>query len=404
MKMYNKEELQELMKLKPQTANNWINKIGNGVVISEKEIIDYIVNMSERRIDVKINHIETLIERGLVKKISDNPKTLYTDYHSVPIIPLKKYGILSLIYAIDKVSESEEGKAKRIIDNVIFSNDVDVKNYIISTIKGVDEDIRYPYYFITNMFLNNCTSGAIPLLRKEEIDIIGEEKAIEIYIKSEIEKEKRREEQRKIFEDMEFYNKMRFDKEIEYNQEEIKLNTNNEKGESKMEYKKYMTGKEIVEFLKQELLPNECYNAEFLMYNIDKFYTKVKSMRRKDIFPYLYTPTGNGDYGEIYKFSLKDKENIFEDFYDHLKSTNIDKMLNKEFKSDKYVREKIFMPLLFLTGIYERYVYFVKVGDSDDIIERHIVDIVPNNNIRYSPNKNLFIVSNHIIDLIKVVE
>ena len=403
MKMYNKEELQELMKLKPQTANNWINKIGNGVVISEKEIIDYIVNMSERRIDVKINHIETLIERGLVKKISDNPKTLYTDYHSVPIIPLKKYGILSLIYAIDKVSESEEGKAKRIIDNVIFSNDVDVKNYIISTIKGVDEDIRYPYYFITNMFLNNCTSGAIPLLRKEEIDIIGEEKAIEIYIKSEIEKEKKREKQRKIFEDM-FYNKMRFDKEIEYNQEEIELNTNNKKGESKMEYKKYMTGKEIVEFLKQELLPNECYNAEFLMYNIDKFYTKVKSMRRKDIFPYLYTPTGNGDYGEIYKFSLKDKENIFEDFYDHLKSTNIDKMLNKEFKSDKYVREKIFMPLLFLTGIYERYVYFVKVEDSDDIIERHIVDIVPNNNIRYSSNKNLFIVSNHIIDLIKVVE
>ena len=165
-----------------------------------------------------------------------------------------------------------------------------------------------------------------------------------------------------------------------------------------------MTGKEIVEFLKQELLPNECYNAEFIMYNIDKFYTKVKSMRRKDIFPYLYAPTGNGDYGEIYRFSLKDKENIFEDFYDHLKSTNIDKMLNKEFKSDKYVREKIFMPLLFLTGIYERYVYFVKVGDSDDIIERHIVDIVPNNNIRYSPNKNLFIVSNHIIDLIKVVE
>ena len=404
MKMYNKEELQELMKLKPQTANNWINKIGNGVVISEKEIIDYIVNMSERRIDVKINHIETLIERGLVKKISDNPKTLYTDYHSVPIIPLKKYGILSLIYAIDKVSESEEGKAKRIIDNVIFSNDEDVKSYIISTIKGVDENIRYPYYFITNMFLNNCTNDAIPLLRKEEIDIIGEEKAIEIYIKSEIEKEKRREEQRKIFEDMEFYNKMRFDKEIEYNQEEIKLNTNNEKGESKMEYKKYMTGKEMVEFLNQELLPNEYYNAEFIMYNTDKFYTKVKSMRRKDIFPYLYTPTGNGDYGEIYRFSLKDKENIFEDFYDHLKSTNINNMLNKEFKSDKYIREKIFMPLLFLTGVYERYVYFVKVGDSDDIIERHIVDIVPNNNIRYSPNKNLFIVSNHSIDLIKVVE
>ena len=365
MKEYNKKELAEVVGITQQTANNWIRNLGNGTTLAEKDLIEYVVNMPENRLDYKLKYLEELIRHGVVTKIKDNPKTITTDYHPMPIIPLKKYAVLSLIYGIDRMVGEESAAVKingilkdKAIEDYIYFND--------HKLKEVVKEYNCSRYFnraLLDILLKKC--------EKEGISI----NEVNTYLKVKMKMEKEKDE------------------------------TCEKEGECKVEYKRYMTGKELIEFFNQELLPNEFYNAEYIMYEIGKMHMKIESVRRRNIYPYICIPIDyyNMNRG-IHRLAPKNINNIFNDLKEEFERLSFNIAHNqgisfKQYDPNKYIKETIYLPSIIPVGVRVRYVYYTEIEGSENVIERHIIDIIDGSNYPIHDT-----IKNYYTDLIRVVE